>query len=788
MYEIVLDLSSPTLDFPSAVFQRHTKRELIYKTADRLICDLEHQNRKIDQTGISVMGPQYENGVKELVLIQSIGLDHRRQLVVEEKEQGQGSAAMTSNECKTSFVLKYGLDLIEKRASQKAFRRKLIFITDGFSADDDTDLQPLIGRFTQDKECELEIWGVDFQIPCGGDSSRPQERQDGKRALMEAFGSRVIPLTIESLYTPSIKKSQQRNQWAGKLWIAPNVELFVVMLGRIMESSIKPAVKRSKIAVVAAMEMYKETHGEEVKDKSAFMRAYYEGKPIGLDVFDIVEENAAEKKNGRGHLGLDKFVVSATNPEGEPIAEIKTKTGYRYGRDIVPLQDTDEWCLVLEKMEPTMQIVGFVPQAQVKRSFFMSRTSCVLGDPNGANSQIGFSALVRGMYELEKVALVRFVGKQMRDSRPNPIMAALIPDRIASGPDGALIDCCWFVHLPTVEDVRDYPFERLGTRAQDVSQEQMLAVAQYRVNMTLHPGDAPKSDRFNPEKTHDPFLMRYWDAVDARAMDPDCSLPGLTPLTYSMIAPDPNMLKRSAASARIFSKAFGLKKSSKRHKSNTPGSAIPNFLSEDAAMERPEAAAAQEQESGDGADVRRQFGDMMARAKLEDDGLEWFADEASALVDFVGEVQPLMDFATILKSAEDGGEDRSEVACSGMMQVIRKFVGPEGDAMYYDKALECVKALRKACLEYHMERKFNDFLNLLKEGLLFNGGHHEFWDKLIQNRVSLVTKDESNDVQLSTQDAEAFLSSLPSLQSASASSGSATQPAFFDDAAFDDMM
>lgn len=60
----------------------------------------------------------------------------------------------------------------------------------------------------------------------------------------------------------------------------------------------------------------------------------------------------------------------------------------------------------------------------------------------------------------------------------------------------------------------------------------------------------------------------------------------------------------------------------------------------------------------------------------------------------------------------------------------------------YDKAFECLKAMRETCVKEDEAVTFNIFLHEFKKE--FSSGQHQpFFQRLINERISLITVDES---------------------------------------------
>jgi len=57
-------------------------------------------------------------------------------------------------------------------------------------------------------------------------------------------------------------------------------------------------------------------------------------------------------------------------------------------------------------------------------------------------------------------------------------------------------------------------------------------------SMMLKSGDAVNTHGLDPQHTCNPVTVRYYDALFARALDPNCRLPQLSPKLSSVLLPD----------------------------------------------------------------------------------------------------------------------------------------------------------------------------------------------------------------------------------------------------------
>lgn len=446
-------------------------------------------------------------------------------------------------------------------------------------------------------------------------------------------------------------------------------------------------------------------------------------------------------ESSRGEVKMDRKYTSGEDVDRELSVEERSRA-FRYGKDLLPMFPADEEQMQLKDTTSCLKVIGIIPASELTRQYMISATNCIVADPGSANSQQGFSAFVTGLRELGKVCTCRFVQKDGKA----PKFVALVPGQTSQG-----IDCLWHVQLPTMEDIRDYQFETTSAAAGGglaaVSKLEEEITERYVKAMTFGRNDAVETRQFDPEATFNPYIARYWEVVHFKAIHPDLPVPPASHLVSAMISVDPKMLNRSARSARQFKKVLGLNRLVQRREASA---AID--ISAPGVWQRPVDAGG------------------------EDDGAEavWFPDEEKSVVEFVGNINPVEDFWSIM-----GREGMAMDAIRQLKQVVLDMVGPNtGDAIYHAKALDCLKAMRDACVKTQSEQTFNDFMIALKDGLLFESQDSEFWKRMAEEQIELIDCAEhvSQEFYSSTQTS---LASQPS--------SVASQPKIFDEELFDEM-
>lgn len=85
-----------------------------------------------------------------------------------------------------------------------------------------------------------------------------------------------------------------------------------------------------------------------------------------------------------------------------------------------------------------------------------------------------------------------------------------------------------------------------------------------------------------------------------------------------------------------------------------------------------------------------------------------------------------------------------------MSALILKLVHESVQKSYYKKAIECILALREGCIQEEESEQFNTFMGQVKK-FFKDKRRHDFWLMLVQNKISLITQDESDDSEVSSE-------------------------------------
>lgn len=122
------------------------------------------------------------------------------------------------------------------------------------------------------------------------------------------------------------------------------------------------------------------------------------------------------------------------------------------------------------KFDKGLNILGFVPSSKVTPDLYLGGVMSVVPKPDSPEATVAFSSLVHALYELDKVAIARYIA---RDRQAGVKLVVLTPHIKAT------YECLYMTVLPFSEDVRQYNFASL---ARFKPSEDQLAAAENLIN------------------------------------------------------------------------------------------------------------------------------------------------------------------------------------------------------------------------------------------------------------------------------------------------------------------
>ncbi|XP_071475745.1 X-ray repair cross-complementing protein 5 isoform X1 [Marmota flaviventris] len=418
---------------------------------------------------------------------------------------------------------------------------------------------------------------------------------------------------------------------------------------------------------------------------------------------------------------IQKETVYCLNDDDETeVPKEDTIQGFRYGSDIVPFSKVDEEQMKYKSEGKCFSVLGFCRSSQVQRKFFMgSQVLKVFAAKGDKAAAVALSSLVHALDELDMVAVVRYV----YDRRANPQVGVAFP-YIKDA-----YECLVYVQLPFMEDLRQYMFSSLKNNKKFTPTEAQLSAVDALVDsMSLVKEDKEEDtieDLFPTTKIPNPAFQRLFQCLLHRALHPQEPLPPIQQHILNMLEPPTEVTA----------------------KCQIPLSKIKNLFPLTEAIKKKDQVTAQ-----DIFQDNHEEGPTAKKCKTEE-GEAHFSVSGLAEVSItkVGSVNPVENFRALVRQKNASFEE----ACHQLISHIEQFLDTN-ETPYFMKSMDCIKAFREEAIQFSEEQHFNSFMKSLREKVEVKQLNH-FWDIVVQDGITLITKDEASGSSVTAEEAKKFL-------------------------------
>uniref|UniRef100_UPI0037E95C64 X-ray repair cross-complementing protein 5 n=1 Tax=Semicossyphus pulcher TaxID=241346 RepID=UPI0037E95C64 len=405
-----------------------------------------------------------------------------------------------------------------------------------------------------------------------------------------------------------------------------------------------------------------------------------------------------------------------------------TIQGFRYGSDIVPFSKVDQDQMKYKHDGKCFAVLGFTKQSQVNRHQFMgTQVIKMFSAKEDEHAAVALSALIRALHELEMVAIVRYA----YDRRSNPQVGAAFPCIKKN------YECLMYVQLPFMEDLRQFTFPSLENNKKLTPSDTQLSAVDSLIDsmMLVEEEDGEKKDLFKVHNIPNPAFQRHFQCLHHRAVSPGTPLPSMEPWLKAALERPDVVSERCQAPLEEIKRKFPLTEVEKKKKLKTSA----QIFGKDSA--EPDAK----------------------KAKGEEEEEEYnLKDIAEGSVTKVGSVDPARDFRTLIKQKTlPIGE-----ACQQLTHRIEQLLSNK-NTHYYMKSITCIQAFREQSVKLGNADLYNSYLQSLKRSIP-NRGLEVFWDLLVQDALTLISKDEVEGSTVSKNEANQFLAAEEKKEEAAA--------------------
>ncbi|KAM6332842.1 X-ray repair cross-complementing protein 5 isoform 2-T2 [Podargus strigoides] len=418
---------------------------------------------------------------------------------------------------------------------------------------------------------------------------------------------------------------------------------------------------------------------------------------------------------------VQKETVYCLNDDDETeVQKDDTIQGFRYGCDIVPFSKEDEEQMKYKTEAKCFSVLGFSRSSQIQRHYYMgNQVLKVFAAKDDENAAVAFSALVHALDELKVVAIVRYA----YDRRCNPQVGVAFP-YIKDA-----YECLIYVQLPYMEDLRQYIFSSLKNNKKCTpSADQLSAVDSLIDSMNLvyeDDGGETFQDLFKPSKIPNPRFQRLYQCLQHKAFHPNEPLPPIEQHLLEMLEMPHVVKERCKAPLEKVKALFPLKEVGKKKEEKTA-----QDIFKDNSEDEPNPK----------------------KTKIEDgEGSFSIIKLAEGNVTSVGSVNPAEDFQILVRQKNADFKDVSQQ----LINRIYQFLENKG-SQYYMKGINCIRVFRDESIKLSKVQCFNDYLQALKSKVQ-DKALADFWEIMIQDRISLITKDEAEGSLVTSEEAEKFL-------------------------------
>lgn len=332
---------------------------------------------------------------------------------------------------------------------------------------------------------------------------------------------------------------------------------------------------------------------------------------------------------------------------------------------------------------------------------------------------VALSSLIHALDELDMVAVVRYV----YDKRANPQVGMAFPYIKDT------YECLIYVQLPFMEDLRQYMFSSLKNNKKYIPTEAQLSAVDALIDsMSLvKKGDKEDTieDLFPTSKIPNPQFQRLFQCLLHRALHPQERLPPIQQHILNMLDPPTEVTAQCQIPLSKIKTVFPLTEAIKKKDQVTA-----QDIFQDNHEEGPTSKQLKTEEGAAGFSV---------------------SSLAEGSVTSVGSVNPAENFRVLVRQKKASFEEASHQLINRIEQFLETNETP-----YFMKSMDCITVFREEAIQFSEEQRFNDFLRALREKVEMKQLNH-FWEIVVQDGITLITKDEAPGSSVTAEEAKKFL-------------------------------
>uniref|UniRef100_A0A8C8Y995 X-ray repair cross-complementing protein 5 n=1 Tax=Panthera leo TaxID=9689 RepID=A0A8C8Y995_PANLE len=397
-----------------------------------------------------------------------------------------------------------------------------------------------------------------------------------------------------------------------------------------------------------------------------------------------------------------------------------TIQGFRYGSDIVPFSKVDEEQMKYKSEGKCFSVLGFCRSSQVHRRYFVgNQVLKVFAAKDDEAAAVALSSLIHALDELDMVAVVRYAYA----GRTNPQVGMAFP-YIKDA-----YECLMYVQLPFMEDLRQYMFSSLkNSKKCTPTEAQLSAVDALIDSMSLVKKDEKEDtieDLFPTTKIPNPQHQRLYQCLAHRALHPQEPLPPIQQHIWNMLDPPAEVTAKCQIPLSKIKTVFPLTEATKKKDQVPAQNIFPDNHEEGPASKK----------------LKTQEGEACFSV----------SSLAEGSVTRVGSVNPAENFRVLVRQKKASFEEASRQ----LINQIEQFLDTN-ETPYFMKSMDCITVFREEAIQVSEEQCFNNFLKALREKVEIKQ-LKQFWDIVVQDGITLITKDEAPGSSITAEEAKKFL-------------------------------
>ncbi|KAK3375321.1 SPOC like C-terminal domain-containing protein [Podospora didyma] len=609
------------------------------------------------------------------------------------------------------------LAMINEYTKKLKYNRRIILVTNGESAIDGDQIEEVAFQLNE-SNIELIVIGVDFD---DADYGFKEEDKSSAKATNEKILGKLVnqcsngvlgtmAQAVEELSIPRIKAVRPFKAYDGTLSLGDPAKYESAMsihVERYFKTKRATAPSASNVVV-------RPDHGG---GPSQSTQTLDEDVMMGGTEFSGVKQMRSYRVNDPDAPGGKKDV------EFEELAK-----GYQYGRTVVPISESDFETTKLETKK-SFTIIGFIPFTSYEPFLNLGEASVVVAQKHNEEAELGLSAFIHALHEVESYAVARYVQK---DGAPPQILLLKPNPGLEDG-----FECLYDVPLPFAEDVRSYhfpPLDKVVTVTGNALTEHRLlpmddlkqAMSDYVDAMDLSEFGA--DDEGNPaeyvqiDELYNPTIHRVNQAIRTRAVHPEESIAPPAEILLRFSHPPEKLVEKARADIESLVELADVKK--------VPEKAQGRRFKKNAVKPL------------SGLDIDALLGGPAGQSRRTT----------------ISPDNAIPEFRQMLQTAED--DTTTQSAFKQMANIIRDLIKTSFADVKYAQASENLGVLREEIEKLDMPEDYNKIIKALKRSILtgeLDGDRRDMWTTHIVGRgLGLVTSEENPLSKVTEDEAEAF--------------------------------